>query len=206
MIDIKVEIDRARQTCVELEQLVARREPLALDERGMLLVGYWNLMIDYHMSIVLLLQQGLCGGALALVRPMVEAWLRAHLVLSGNDEVLRQIKTDKYRTDFEDVADQIDEAFGLRFFGRTLDERVRKSLHSYTHSGGLQIARRFDGMTVKPSYSDDEKWEVVRLSTLALAMTTVLVTKKLGFESEWKAANDCCSNCTKESDRPCTEG
>jgi len=201
-MDIKAEIDRAMKACSDLEQLVVQHEPLVLDERGALLVGHWNLMIEYHTAITLLLKNELCGSAFALVRPMVEAWLGAHLVVSADNKVVESIRKDTYRTNFEDVSSQIDEAFNLSFFKGTLNKRVQKAMHSYTHSGLRQIARRFEGTTIKQSFTDAEKWDTVRLSTLALAMTTVLVTKTLRFDVEWTAANHLCSAYSNELNRP----
>jgi hypothetical protein len=39
---------------------------------------------------------------------------------------------------------------------------------SYTHSGSLQLSRRFTGDHVKPNYSDDDIVQVLRLATAAL--------------------------------------
>ena len=188
-MDLKAEIEQTRKTCEELEQLVFKRQPLALDERKALLVAHWNLIIDFHMSITSLLLQNLCGGAFGLMRPLTEAWLRAHLVVSANENVYQAIKDDTYRTNFAEVPKQIDEAFGLQFFGKNLSPEVVSALHSYTHSGGMQIARRFKGLNFESSFSDEEKWRLAYISTLALSMTTILVTKTLGFDEEFATAN-----------------
>jgi hypothetical protein len=39
---------------------------------------------------------------------------------------------------------------------------------SYTHSGSLQLSRRFKDGHVKPDYSDDDIVQVLRLATTAL--------------------------------------
>jgi hypothetical protein len=109
--------------------------------------------------------------------------------VSGDDKVYQSIRDDSYRTNFAEVPRQIDEAFGLEFFGKNLSTDVVSALHSYTHSGGMQIARRFTGLTFSPSFSEEEKWRLVYISLLALSMTTVLVTKSLGFEEESATAN-----------------
>lgn len=183
-MDLKAEIEQTRKVCAQLENFIFKRQPLALDERKALLVAHWTLMIEYHMSITSLLQQNLSGGAFSLMRPLTEAWLRAHLVVSGNDKVFQSIKDDSYRTNFGEVPKQIDDAFGLEFFGKNLSPSVISALHSFTHSGGMQIARRFKGLSFEPSFSDEEKWRLVYISLLALSMTTILVTKTLGFDEE----------------------
>jgi len=107
---------------------------------------------------------------------MVEALLRIHVVAEGSECDVKCIKADRYRTDFEDVVEELDELFKLGFFAKSFNSEVRKALHSYTHSGAMQVPRRFDGNTITPSYTAGEKWDVVRMCTLAFAMGTVIVT------------------------------
>jgi hypothetical protein len=40
-----------------------------------------------------------------------------------------------------------------------LNQATRSALHSYAHSGLLQLTRRFDGNEVKPSYGEGETIE-----------------------------------------------
>lgn len=67
-----------------------------------------------------------------------------------------------------------------------LNEVTRSALHSYTHSGLLQLGRRFDRNDVKPNYSNREIIEVIHVTTSAVFMVTSLVTKHFGFEHDWK--------------------
>jgi hypothetical protein len=199
-IDIKARIDHAVVRSNELEELVAKRQPFPLrGDRQVLVAGYWALMVDYHRSVLFLLkpEYNLCGGGFALARPMVEALLRVHVVAEGSECDVKCIKADRYRTDFEDVAEELDELFKLGFFAKTFNGEVRRALHSYTHSGAMQVARRFNGNTIKPSYTAAEKWDLVRMCTLAFAMGTVIVTGSLGFDAERVRANEICSEYTK---------
>ncbi len=70
-----------------------------------------------------------------------------------------------------------------------LNDVTRSALHSYTHSGLLQLGRRFDGHDIKPNYLDGEIIEVVRVTTSAIFMVTNLVTKHFGFEDDWKSVS-----------------
>jgi hypothetical protein len=199
-IDINHEIARAIARSNELEQMIHARQPLALQgNRQILIVGYWALMVDYHRSVLFLLkpEYNLCGGGFALARPMVEALLRIHLVAGGTDAQVEQIRSDAFRTDFKGVAEDLDRLFALGFFAKTFDKRIREALHSYTHSGAMQVARRFDGNTIRPSYADAEKWDMVRMCTLGFAMGTVIVTGSLGFDAERVRANEICAEYTK---------
>jgi hypothetical protein len=199
-LDMKVEVERAQSRSTELELMIHKRQPIPLQgNRNYLIAGYWALMVDLHRSVLLLLKPdiNLCGGGFALARPMIEALLRIHVVAMGTDEQVELIRTDQFRTHFEDAAEQIDQLFGLDFFAKTFDKRVRDALHSYTHSGAMQVARRFDGNNISPSYKVEEKFDVARMATLAFAMGTVIITAALGFQPEHTRANEICAEYTK---------
>ncbi len=51
------------------------------------------------------------GAAFALVRPTIEAVVRAHVVLMCSDEVSKQLRNDEYRTNLATVGMEIDAAF-----------------------------------------------------------------------------------------------
>lgn len=188
---VQKEIDSARRFGERLEDLVVVRRGQCPDEdRNILLMAYWALLFDYHKGILALLSNGLCGGAFALVRPVVEALVRSHLVVMGSDEDVRKIREDEYRVNFENVGPQIDTAFGLDGFFTNFLDNARTALHSYTHSGVSQLARRFDGHDLKAHYKDGEIIEVVRCSTRAVWMVTNLVTKHLKFNDEAKKAEE----------------
>lgn len=189
-MSVESELERARQLCEQLEALVVRRGQCPNEDRTMLLMAYWALLFDYHKGIVALLSNGICGSAFALLRPVVEALVRSHVVLKGSDEDVRRIREDKYRVNFETIGPQIDTAFGLNHLLENWLNNARTALHSYTHSGVFQLARRFDGHDLKPHYGDGEIIEVIRSSTSAVFMVTNLVTKHLKFDDEAKKAGE----------------
>lgn len=124
---------------------------------------------------------------LPLVRPVVEANVRAHVALKGSEEDLGRIHSDDYTVNFKAIGPEIDADFGLdHLMDNFLNEVTRSALHGYTHSGLLQLGRRFDGNDIRPNYSDDEVIEVIRVTTSAVFMVTNLVTKHFGFEEDWK--------------------
>ncbi len=189
-MSVQKEIDSARQLGEQLEDLVVRRGQCPDEDRNILLIGYWALVFDYHKGILALLSNDLCGGAFALVRPVVEALVRSHLVLMGSDEDVRRIREDEYRVNFEKIGPQIDTAFALNGLFENFLNQARTALHSFTHSGVSQLSRRFDGHNLKPHYKDDEIIEVIRCSTSAVWMVTNLVTKHLRFTDEAKRSDE----------------
>jgi hypothetical protein len=188
---VQDELARARRLGEQLENLVVKRSPFPVEsDRTILIIGYWSLLFDYHKSILVLLTNEFYGGAFALLRPMVEGLLRAHVALSCRPGVIKSLQNDKYSVDFKQIGPRIDETFGLEGFFENLLKRAEKMLHSYTHSGAFQLSRRFDGNDVRPSYSDDEVIEVITGVTSVVFMVTALTAKHLGFEQEWSTANE----------------
>jgi hypothetical protein len=183
------EIERATEFGQKIEDFVVAKGQCQAGDREGLLVAYWALIFDYHKGILMLLRNDFNGSAFALVRPVVEALVRAHVALMGTDKDIASIQADSYKTNFGIIGAEIDKAFGLDgFFQRFLDS-AKKALHSHTHSGALQLGRRFKGNDVIQNYSDGEIIEVIRTTSTAAFLVTVLLTKRFKFEEEWKMAN-----------------
>src|ERR1700740_991768 len=166
---VEKEIDSARTFGEQLEEIVVSKNQFPADDRNVLLIAYWALMFDYHKGILSLLQSEFSGAAFALVRPMVEAVVRSHVAIKGSAEDLQRIQKDEYTVKFKQIGAKIDADFGLdHLMENFLNDVTRSALHSYTHSGLLQLGRRFDGNDIKPNYSDEETIEVVRVTTSAI--------------------------------------
>ncbi|HXM94201.1 MAG TPA: hypothetical protein VOA64_08110 [Candidatus Dormibacteraeota bacterium] len=187
------EIDQSSVFGQRLEDLVVSRgsAPLGQDgDRDKLLLAYWALALDLDKSILALLRNTFYGGAFALLRPIVEAEVRAHVVLMGSDDDVARIKNDTYTVNFRTIGAQIDTAFNLQgFFDRFLNG-ARGALHSFTHSGLSQLGRRFRGNDLEAHYDDDEIIEVIRTSSSAVFMVTNLVTKHFKFVDEGKRVEE----------------
>ena len=183
---VEEEIERANQFGDEIENLVVAKGHCPTSDRNTLLIGYWSLAFDHHRGVLCLLSNKFFGSAFALVRPIVEAAVRAHIVIMGSEEDLRRLRNDEYRTNFGTVGREIDGAFGTDGLFERFLRRAKHSLHSYTHAGLLQLGRRFSGTDLTPSYSEEEIIEVIRTSVSAVFLVTNLVTKNFGFEEEWR--------------------
>ncbi len=189
MISEKVrrEITNARSFGERAEDIVVSKQQLPTGDRNTLLIAYWALMFDYDKGILSLLQAECFGSAFALVRPIVEAVVRAHIAICGSVEELAAIQSDDYKVNFNTIGPRIDATFALEgLMEKFLNDVTRSALHSYTHSGLHQLGRRFEGHDLKPNYSDDEIIEVISVATSATFMISNLVTKYFGLEDEWK--------------------
>jgi hypothetical protein len=187
------EIDRSTEFGQKLEDLVVSKVSVTLGQSGdrdKLLLAYWSLALDYDKSILALMRKHFHGGAFALVRPLVEAEVRAHVVLMGSDDEVTKIKEDTYTVNFKTIGAQIDTAFGLQgFFDRFLNG-ARGALHSFTHSGVSQLERRFRGNDLEAHYEDEDVIEVIHTSSTAVFMVTNLVTKHFKFVDEGKKVEE----------------
>jgi hypothetical protein len=142
--------------------------------------------MDYDKGILALMRQKFYGSAFALLRPTIEALVRAHLVLMGSEDDVKRIKDDTYAVNFKTIGAQIDAAFDLQGFFDRLLNGARGALHSFTHSGLSQLGRRFTGTDVQARYSDGEIVEVIHTSSTAAFMVTNLVAHHFKFEAEAK--------------------
>jgi hypothetical protein len=189
-LSVQSELDSAQRLGEQLEKLVVERGECSDDDRNILLMAYWALLFDFHKAILSLIPNGLCGSAFALVRPAMEALVRAHVAVKGSDADIKSLQQDDYRTNFATIGAWIDREFGTGDLFTNFLGHARDALHSFTHAGVSQLGRRFDGHNLVPTYYDKEIIEVVRATTSAVWMVTNLVTKHLGFAAEATKAEE----------------
>jgi hypothetical protein len=189
-VQVQKELDSARKFGVLLEEIVISKN-YTDGERDTLLLAYWELVSDFHRGIHVLIENEFFGSSFALVRPVVECFVRAHIALMGTDDDVKRLREDTYKVNFKEVGPKIDAAFGLdHLMENFLNDRTREALHSYTHGGLQQLGRRFREGNVRPNYSDEEIAEIIRVATSALFMVTNLLTKYFKFEDDWKKVTE----------------
>jgi hypothetical protein len=186
---IDEEIEQAKQFGSKAEELVVAKGQSPTGDRNTPLMAYWSLAFEVHKAILSLIENEFYGAAFSLLRPLLECSIRGHLVIFAPDDVLKRILADEYRTNFTTVGKEIDDAFGLNGFFEQFLTGTREALHGYTHIGMHQLGRRFRGTDLVPNYSEGEITELIRASTVAVFMVNNIVTKRLGFEDEWKENN-----------------
>lgn len=187
---IRREIANANKCGDQVEDLVIARGQCPTGDRNTLLMAHWSLAFDLHRGILSCLSNQFYGSAFALVRSIVEAAVRAHLVIMGSNDDLEKLKNDQYKTNFATIGKEVDARFGTGNLFENFLGQGRLAMHSYTHSGLLQLSRRFSGTDLLPNYEDDEIVEVIGVSTSAVFLATNLVTKHLGFDDEWKRCTE----------------
>ena len=88
---ITAEIKRANEFGDKIEDLVLARGQAPTGERNTPLMAYWSLAFEFHRGILCLIDQKFYGAAFALVRPIIEPTIRAHVVLMCSDEILQRL-------------------------------------------------------------------------------------------------------------------
>ena len=183
-------IKRANEFGNRIEYLVLARGQCPTGERNTPLMAYWSVAFELHRGILCLIDHKFYGAALALVRPIVETVVRAHVAIMGSEQDLQKLHDDEYRTNFSKIGTEIDTAFDMEGVFQNFLNGAKEALHGYTHAGLHQLGRRFSGTDLVPNYSDGEILEVIQTSTSAVFMVNNLVTKHLGFDEEWKKNTD----------------
>jgi hypothetical protein len=109
---IEDEIKKANAFGDQIENLVIAKGQCPTGDRNTPLMAYWSLTFDFQRGVLCLLSNKFYGSAFALVRPIVEAVVRSHVVIMGSEDDVRQLREDEYRTNLSTVGKEIDTAFG----------------------------------------------------------------------------------------------
>jgi hypothetical protein len=152
------------------------------DTKTVMVIGFLSAMIEHHRAMMLLIRNGLVGSAFALARSIVEGMYRGMWIQAcATDE---QVKTfdseDKLRVSMTDMAAANDQAYNAGNFFEGLRKRGWAALCSYSHSGMLQLGRRFTGTKVIPNYDETEIYEA---TTTVTTCTLILASKFLAYQN-----------------------
>jgi hypothetical protein len=174
------------------------------NRRTVLVGGLVTQVIEHHEAMLLLIRNNKNGSAFALARSVFESMFRgmwfqmcatnAQLEYFETNDELPLDATGK-QMNMPKMASAIDAATthdpnDPNDFFTDLKNRGWKSLCSYTHSGVLQLGRRFTGEKAEPCYRDDEIVEITTSSTtcILLLIMTFLGGQNLFTESHAAAA------------------
>jgi hypothetical protein len=192
---------RGAEIRTQFRELVGNRRQYPGHTKNQVLAAYVDIALEHHKAIWLLTASELNGSALALVRPIYDAYLRAlwinkvataeeiekasrdELRFKKASELIADIKQAYFGTPTVNDAEAAKRAELADSFFQSIGETV-KILHSYTHPGGLQIVRRFTGDEVKPNYSEDEIAEALFAVTWVLLQLVQLFFASMGGRDE----------------------
>lgn len=191
--DIEAEINRAARLGTRLEHLVYNKSKegqlVAIGKDDDLLMAHWSLVFDFGKGIGCLLHHEFYSAAFALFRPIVEAVVRAGVVLAGAPEDVQKIRKDDFVVNFKKDGAWIDKALGLGTLMDDFLKRNRELLHSLTHSGTAQLGMRFDGHQIGASVSDSQIAALLGAGSNAAFLMTIVVAKHFNLGDVADSAN-----------------
>ncbi len=114
-----------------------------------------HMAIEHGQAIVILIEEKCFGSALALQRPLIEAfWRGLWLRYSATDEEVDRAAEDAFPA-ISHIIHAVDTSFGGDEFSR-LKERSWTYLCSYLHAGVQQIGARLSVEGIRSNYRLDE--------------------------------------------------
>lgn len=184
MSAVENELKLAEGVAAEIKKVIT---PLkyADDEWSTTVAAFIDQAFEHHAAIILLIRSALFGSAFALLRSLVEIVFRGVWIATcaTDAEIKRFREKDEIDHTFGDMAKAIDAACGIDYF-HDLKKKSWTALNSYTHTGILQLGRRFTGDKLCPSYKDEEKIEVIRTGTTMLLLIVRPFLAKHGHMNE----------------------
>ncbi len=157
------------------------------ETKKVLLMAYVDIALEHHEAIHVLIKSKLYGSAFALTRSLFETTFRALWInkCATQDEIEEVASRDEAK--FPSVADMvafIDQSYSTDNFFTSIKSASWAPMCSYTHSGLLQITRRFSGNEVKPNYRDAEIVEVLNATNVAIILLSRMFFVSMGCQHE----------------------
>jgi hypothetical protein len=159
------------------------------DYRTTVVIGFISILVEHQEAFLLLAVREMFGSAFALGRPIVEGMYRALWlnVCATDQELNRFIQKDEIRLTLAELAEAIDPAHNSGDLFQGLKKNAWKALNSYTHTGMLQIGRRFTKHEVENDYSEGEICEMTTTLTTCVLIVISRFLAKQGHPDDAKA-------------------
>ncbi len=133
-----------------------------------------TVTIDHAQGIKILLEKGAYPSAAALMRVEFETYIRAMWVwkCANEKQVDTFINKDKITSTegksiyFKDMVKAVEASHGLPAYLSEIQANVWSGLNSLTHGGSIQLARNFDGKSIRHCYDNELVSEVIEFSTM----------------------------------------
>lgn len=141
------------------------------DNRNMAAGGCFDVVLEHHKSVTLLIEARLMGSAFALVRGIYESYVRGLWILyAATDDEIGKFLEDEIKASIGNMVERIEKVPGFEVgVLSAIKSASYSSMCSYTHSGWRQVGRRFNNEYVEANYSDGEVEEVLSFTnTIAL--------------------------------------
>jgi hypothetical protein len=150
--------------------------------RTAIVLGFMTQMVEHQEAILLLTVRDMVGSAFALARSVFEGVCRGVWIncCATDAEVKRFKMKDEIGLTMAELSDAIDTACGTEGFYKETKTILWKTMNSYTHTGMMQVSRRFSDNELKPSYDEDDIYIVASHVTTS---TLLLIANFLGGQN-----------------------
>ena len=153
----------------------------------------FDISDEHAEAIVILLEEKYYASAYALVRPMLETFIRASWIqhCATDDEIEKTMEKDKFDLTLRQMLTCVEEKRQWeKTLTRCLDSALN-TMHGYTHGGTQIIARRLKNGYIEHTVDEQEIIEVLRLVNLiAFLSWEGIIGISFGYSKEHKALND----------------
>jgi hypothetical protein len=170
-------LKRATRVRDRLAEIMTGR--YSTDAKTTLILSWFDLALEHHQAILSLTRNQLYGSALSLVRPIFEMLYKAHWIgFCGTDKQAEKLLKDDNAIGLTmgTIVEQVDQKLGTEGFFTNLKKQSWEAMNSYTHSGILQLTRRFKDGKVQPNYDEGAIREAIESSTAAILTFGLLMT------------------------------
>jgi hypothetical protein len=144
------------------------------EDRGRLFMLFLHASLEYHRSISLLIDKRLYGSAFAMQRVLYESVLRGLWIGYGASDYKVDSFISNKHFDFPEpnkMAKALDNVLEIGYYFKRIHETdYYKAMCGYTHTGDLQISRRFKDDSITWNYDDAEILEQIHNSNCLILM------------------------------------
>lgn len=188
---ISTNLENAKKAFVSISDLLEDKV-VGVNERQTLLIAYFDICMEHIQSIHLLVLHKMHGSAFALIRPFYETYFRALWMLKfASDQEIEAIRLNNFR--FPNMASKInalDDIYTGTDFFKQIKHSAWSAMCDYTHSGTLQLSRRWNGDNLEPNYEEGEIIEVLKSTKIILLLFVYTLLKEHGYQSDAEKVNN----------------
>ncbi len=131
-----------------------------------------DVALEHQSAITLLIRHKHPGSAMALVRSVIEAMYKgAWVIAKASEQDAEKIREDKFKfPGTGTMVTQADEEFQTGGFFAAAKAGNWNTLNSFTHTGGMQLGRRFTKNDLAINYPDEELAHAVKSTLTAIGI------------------------------------
>lgn len=163
---IKIATARSAELSDKFQRLLSA-EAVLDSNKSFLSIAYLNLSLEHREAILLLVDQGAYASAMALLRPLLEAFITgAWIETCAQEDVVREIASfNRVPPNVEKMAQQLRRTHDLGEWFESL-RRHYSTLHDYTHGHRRQISRWLSNRSIEPRYDEAQMDEALRFADI----------------------------------------